>query len=389
MVTIKKIFNIIIQSVSSLSLKWWGQLLLIALPLFIVFLPFLSGFTILGEVDETNGIYPVLVFYQDALRHQQNFLINNYTANGATSYASSLTGLLSPIFLLFFRFLPIGLAYNWLLFIFLILTGFFVTRLLKELGCSSAGSIFSGLTFSMACNFIDVPIFASLMWLALVTWLFTLISKRNSWPLSLLTGIIYGLGWLSGHGSFMVTNTLFLLIYAIFLILKTKKYVLIFKFSTTFFLALIVGLIQIIPNLVYVSASTRVGSTFQGLASGGDNLNLSSLIQLFLPFFSRIRYGGFFIDYLGFLPLFFAIIAIFLLKNKKDILFWKIIALFIILFGLPNSPLFKILQSLPIIENLRNPTRWMYLGFFSLAILSGFGFDAWLTYPNEIIKKRI
>ncbi len=78
----QKFFNLI----THLTNRWWGQLVLIFLSLFIIWYPYLFGLKIIAELDATNISYPFFTFYQQAIKGGSDFLINPFILNGATSY---------------------------------------------------------------------------------------------------------------------------------------------------------------------------------------------------------------------------------------------------------------------------------------------------------------
>lgn len=356
---------------------------MIAAPIFFVFSPFLLGYLVSASLDATNITYPTFAFYQYALKNNLSILINPFNINGATTYAGTMIGLLSPLNYLFFKFLPINFAFHWLMYLYLVFGAFFVARLAKELGCSPAGSLISAYVFAFSCNYIDLTVFAGLFWLALIFLLIIYIHNHNSWAASIFGGLLVGLGWLTAHSHWMFIALAGSLVFFIYLIVTSKKYNLILNYLVFYLLSTIVGLVQIIPSLVYLSVTVRGDEYFQRLAIFSP-LRLGPFSQFIFPLIKGLP-GSFFINYIGILPLIFVIYS-FLTNHERKIIFWKIYALAIILLVLPFSPLPILLSKIPIVNNFRDPTRWMSLGFVCLSILAGFGFDTWLNNSQSIKK---
>lgn len=385
----------ILLKINSLIEKKWGQLVLIGLVMFVIFSPFLLGLKVNNSIDATCVVFPVYGFYKQVISQNQSFFINPYFLNGYPSYASAVIGFWSPINYLFFRFLPVGLANHLLLFLYMFFGSWVLVQLFKEWGFSSAAGLIAAFTFILTTNaYIDLPVIVNNLWLPLMLWLTTLIKKHNSWWLTILTGLILGLGWLTAHTNWLVVGLAGVFLYIIFLTFfdnqKNKKWNLIIKYLVVFLISGVVALIQFIPNIITLMLSVRntTGFLMNNTEITEGTINLNNLVNLFLPFVKIPRLtDGNFISYIGILPLIFAIFTLVNKKNKKYI-FWQIIALFCILVAWPNSLLFKVLIKLPIIGFLRQPTRWLFLGLFALSVLAGFGFDEWRKNIQENLKKK-
>jgi len=84
--------------------------------------------------------------------------------------------------------------------------------------------------------------------------------------------------------------------------------------------------------------------------------------------------------YIGVLPLILAIFAVIYLRKDKRILFWLLLLAFAVLFSIKYSPLAWIFHQFPIWQSVRGPVRFLMLGNFALAVLSGYGFN-WIFSP--------
>lgn len=392
---LKDYFSAFIKIIKHLSTKWWGQLILISLPVFVIFFPFLFGIKVMATLDFTDLCYPLFTFYKNALANHSGFLINPLILNGFPSYAGTYLGFLSPLIYLTLKILPPVLAIQWLLFLYMIFGGFFVTRILKELGCSARAGLVAGYTFVLSSNYIELSIAANTLWLPLIFWLMLLIIKRNSWLLTILTSAVVGMGFLTVHSNWMVITMVGALIFALYLIIVAehqKKRSFLLKFFILFALAFLISLIQVIPSSISVLNSVRsANSGFFTNPSSATNIYFGNLVKLFLPLTSDIPHlpWGSLITYLGTLPLVFAFYTFFISRENKKVIFWQIFSGFFILTALPSSPLLKLISQIPLIGQLRTPVRWVIPSLFSLSVLSGFGFDAWLNGTREDFKKKV
>ena len=301
-------------------------------------------------------------------------------------------GFLSPINYLFFKFLPlpINIIESIISFCYVVLGSFFAGQLIKEF----KGSPLASLTASYACVFLffsmDITIFAAVFIMSFSFWLVTYIYNHNSWLIMLLGSIVIGAGWLSAHSNYLLIAMSGLAVYVIFLFFSDiKNYKFAIKIFVLFSISSFIGLIQIIPNLVSLSVSGRGGSIFQEYVVSAGIFKFGVFLTPLFPLIDVIYLdGGTIKNYIGILPLIFLVSTIFLPKNKL-IVFWQIFALGFFLITIPYSPLFWLINYLPIISQLRSQTRWMLPAVFSLVVLSGLGLDFWLDNKYLEIKRKI
>jgi hypothetical protein len=86
--------------------------------------------------------------------------------------------------------------------------------------------------------------------------------------------------------------------------------------------------------------------------------------------------------YLGFIPLCFAIFALVTCrrsKNRAEILFWGGAAFVALLLSFGKFfPLYRLFYALPVVNNIRNPNKFLQVFQICLAIMSAYGLDALL-----------
>ncbi|MCC7300084.1 MAG: hypothetical protein IT583_03280 [Verrucomicrobia bacterium] len=94
--------------------------------------------------------------------------------------------------------------------------------------------------------------------------------------------------------------------------------------------------------------------------------------------------------YIGFIPVAFAFFALFSCRRSKhraEILFWggaSGVAL-LLAFG-KYTPLYSLFYHLPVINNIRNPNKFLQIFQIALAILTAYGFDALFSQKSESLK---
>lgn len=377
--------------VVKLSNKWWGQLILIALPVLVIFV-FLP---IKGEVatqgDISNYLYPTLYSFSNALQNNLNILWDSHTLSGFVTFVTPV-GFFSPLNLIFYRLFNFLTVYHWLLALNLILAGFFTTRLLKELAVSNLAAIIGGLAYVISVQTIDLPLVNAYSLLPLIFWLLLLSFKKDRWWPILLGGLIVSLGWLSAHYNWLIMafSGGFIFSLALNWIYYQKGWrnylKMPFRYLVMVLLGSVIGLIQLLPLMSYTQLSSRLGGMSYHQAIEGA-IKLPDFINFILPNFYLPFFSGFSQLYLGIIPLTLLISAIFI--KSRQVRFFSLLFGFCLILAVKYSPLFWLLQKMPVFEYFRSPGRWMFLGLFSGSVLAGFGAESFLSKNNENLKKKI
>jgi hypothetical protein len=94
--------------------------------------------------------------------------------------------------------------------------------------------------------------------------------------------------------------------------------------------------------------------------------------------------------YIGLIPVAFALFALFSCRRSKyraEILFWGGAALVALLlaFG-KHTPLYSLFYQLPVVNNIRNPNKFLQIFQVALAILTAYGVDALFSQRSESLK---
>ncbi|OGE78154.1 MAG: hypothetical protein A2751_03260 [Candidatus Doudnabacteria bacterium RIFCSPHIGHO2_01_FULL_46_14] len=335
----------------------------VALPL----LPQISGRFTFANGDVLNLHLPTLQFYADSLKAGQSFFWNPYTLGGFPSFASTAGGLLSPLNLALFSFLPMLNAHILAIVFNLALAGFFTAIFLKRLGLSFWPQIFGGMIFVFSQWFIvsDLGIvnsFPVLPLLFIVLW-----EAQNKKLPVVLGGLLLGFMWFAAHYNWIFMILASGMAFALYLGPKVVG-----KYLLMNLIGGVIAIPQIYSAFIYSQLSARTAVSF--LEAQGGGLAVFDLPKLFLPFlrFSFLSNAEALI-YIGLVPLCFLALGFFV-KNKAAN-FFKILFVLSLILSVKYSPLFWILNKLPVFENFRGPSRWMFVGFFAASVLAAYSLE--------------
>lgn len=93
--------------------------------------------------------------------------------------------------------------------------------------------------------------------------------------------------------------------------------------------------------------------------------------------------------YLGIIPIAFALFAVFIArwsKHRPDIIFWAIAALVALLLSFGKYfPLYALFYQLPVVNNIRNPNKFLQIFQVALAILTAYGVDGLFRYRQRTV----
>src|SRR3989338_9177563 len=369
--------------VEKIGEKWWGMLLLISLPIFLIFSPVLVGGRVFFNGDLINYHYSIYNFYQQAIQTGESILWNSYNFSGFPTFVGATGGFFSPLNYLAFKFFPFLDAYHWIIFLNLVLGGFFTALLLKKIQVPFWGALIGGITYVFGQWFliVDITIANAVPILPLLFLLLWRVGKEKDNWLILWGGLVIGWAWLSVNYSWMPIILTAVGIFSLYLGWQAegasfRKY---FKIPAAFLMMVIVGtaigLIQLAPAFIYTSFSSRTaGLSFQEAAVGA--LGPVDFIHFLLPYFRPPFFSEPEQLYIGILPLFFLLVA--LLNRSYLVRFFSFLFLGTLFASIKYSPLFWLIHQSPGFQYFRGPTRWMFVGYFAAAMLAGFGIQQFI-----------
>lgn len=357
---------------------------------FILFLPMIFGKKLFPGFDLLLIFYPYSFHYLNQPSFWASGILSGF---GIWAAPSTFAGNWIYYFLAnrvkaeFFDFISF---YNVLIFFYFILNTLFSYLASRKIGFDkwvatliASVYIFSAYNLSWMVNIVTAPslfIFPALIY-------FTLKFKEKfNWIWPILGGVALGLGLIMSHPQFALIGIFGGFLFSVFLTLENKP--LQWKFLAAFFAICFIGIslsaFQLIPEYQTSQLAQR-GLALSFSESQECALGIADFVRYLLPNF------GFGINcesllYVGVLPLIFAIFAIVYLKKNKYIIFWSLLLVFTLLFSIKYSPFAWIFHQLPIWSGLRGPARFVMIGNFALAVLSGYGFN-WILENKENFKE--
>ncbi|MFP4081637.1 MAG: YfhO family protein [Candidatus Aminicenantes bacterium] len=368
------------------------MLLLLGLTLLFLHKLVSLNFISIGHVeDHLRMLYPYRLFDAEQLKSLSLPLWNPYTFSGFPYLASLRCHIFYPVNLLFLL-LPAHLGMNSSLILHVFLAGFFMYLLAANLGLSRAGSLVSALTFMFSGYFVDEiwwgheTRLGSITWTPLVFLFFLKAVKQAKPSYAVLSGVILSVQMFSGHLQFPYYGLMALFFFAIFLFLsslKNREGRKALVPVTSFLIVVVVGIaaaaVQLVPAAELSQFSIREPSADTFALFTRWSMHPSYLITFLFPRSSPIFGASSFpfpvsLGYIGILPLFLAVLSLFLIKNRYVLFFWLLVGLSLFFALGKYIPVYGFLyRFLPGFSAFRNPIFFLYLYVFSVSILCGFG----------------
>lgn len=333
----------------------------------------------------------------DLVRSGQLPLWNPYIVCGWPLLATLQIGFFHPLSLIYYV-LPFNLAFNYYTIIHYFLAALFMYWLMRYFTLSRAASVLAAIAFAFSGYLISVAnmntTLAAVVWAPLLFLFYDKYVKARGFSIKyvLVLGCFFALQYLGGEPSVLYMTLLFLSVYALVECQRSLRKLAFNLSGLALPLVLAGGLvaIQLLPFLEVVRHSMR------GLKTGYDFIAYKALpprelVSFIMPFFfgNLIKDGSYcrailgdqyqvwiLSPYLGILPLILALFS--WLKIRRRIIFlWGIVILGLILAFGRFTPLFALFYHLlPGISMIRYPVKYLFLVFFPLSVLAGFGFEA-------------
>lgn len=144
-----------------------------------------------------------------------------------------------------------------------------------------------------------------------------------------------------------------------------------------------VAAVQLVPGLEYMLLSTRAQGTYAEMAHG---FPIHDLLQMFLP--GMLSYWS--PLYVGILPLLLASLAVYLIRDRRVVL-WAVLALLALLLSLGGNtflytPFYLLAPGFGI---FRSQERAAYVFSFAMAMLSGYGACQLFHSMPTVTRKRL
>src|SRR5260221_857965 len=342
--------------------------------------------------DPVRQQFPWRQLVIDTERYLQLPLWNPYNGAGIPLLANFQSAPFYPLNLLFFV-MPFSIAWSLLVVLQPLLGGLFLYLYLKNLKLHPLACVIGSISFAFsgfAISWLEWnTIFQTALWVPLILLSIDKINEKlkdkiYQWYGIFLISLICS--FFAGH---LQTFFYIFLIVFIYLIAKlvsvksNKKIILLFVIS--YFLFIILTLLQWFPTLQFIALSARnvVQIPF---STYGWLVPFQHLIQFIAPDFfgnpTTLNYWGVWnygelVGYIGIIPLIFALFAV-IFRHDKKTWFFSGLVFVSLLFALP-TPIAKLpyILNVPFLATAQ-PTRLLFVVDFTLAILAALGLDYFL-----------
>ena len=359
---------------------------------------------ILYEGDMWTQYFPAKWYFSSYIKQGIFPLWTPNLLFGFPLFAEAQAGMLYPLSFIFY-FLPTIDAFNVSIILRVMLGGVFTFLYVRRITGDFWGSTLSGLTFAcggyMTAQLRHENVGNALVWLPLILLLLDRWIELNERRSLAAAALCMGTSFLAGYFyvSFFVLITA--TVYYIFIsyVKLTRE-----KPNSLAWRPLCVGLIlfgvtgiglaavQILPSFELVQESIRSGGLSYEISAQVSYPPFQLIGLLFPKFFGyppdQNTWGmwrGNFIDlvvYLGILPLLTMIGAIMIRKDRYTFFFSVTFGVALLLAFGQFSPLWILVNKLPIFSMMRNPARLLSIVSFSGAVLAGLGLSALMTSKN-------
>jgi len=330
--------------------------------------------------DVHTQIYPWKKFSIDTFKSGQIPLWNPYSFSGNPHLANFQSAVLSPFNLLFFIF-PFIHAWSILILLQPFLAGLFMYFFVRQLGVGRVGSLISSVAF-MFCGFIVVWMAYGTLSLAISLLPLALLAIDKFYNTKqvrylILLSLSIPLSFFSGHFQTSLYFLGALIFFTIFRGLMVRNILNTLYLILSAIVGVLLSLPQILPSIELYRESIR-SEIFQI----SEAIPIQYLITIISPDFfgnpvTRNDWFGHYAEWAGFigiLPLFLAIFAIWKVR-RKVVVFFASFGIFSLILAV-NSPISQLFVSLKIpVLSTSALSRIIVLFSFSFAVLAGFGFD--------------
>lgn len=370
----------------------------------IYFAPVVFSSQTFASRDLYNFFTPRRFFAAETIRNGSIPLWNPYLASGVPFLANHQSSLFYPLSMLYYV-LPFHMGFKCFIIIHYYLAGLFMFFLMRHWRYDCPSSITAGIVFMFGGYMISIldnlAFLTSAVWLPLIVLFFDRSLRERRSRYSILTGIIIGFQILGGDASCYILSTfLFMFAYLLYYLITEEGFSIRGQGKVLFFfpLAWVIGIgvsaIQIVPFIEFLFHSTRMeGLTYEEITKW--SYNPLELLQLLVPYLFGTTvpmsrwFGQLWLDtlYIGVFPLVLVLGALSCSRNRFTF-FMLLIIFFSLFMAFGKYNLFgDWFASLPGINRIHYPVKYLFLTGFSLAVLSGRGFS--VLFENMVEEQRI
>ncbi len=346
-----------------------------------------------AQPDIITQIYPWRYF--DIQEYKKGIIPfwNPFSFAGTPHLANYQSASLSPINILFF--LPLDFIDVWGLLVLLqpLLAGLCMFQLCRKMKVSKVGSILSSFSF-MFCGFLVTwmgyaTLGYAILFLPLAYYSILQYTSSRSLRWLIILAFTFPLSFFSGHFQMSIYFSLGVFSFIFYHLLFTKERKLFATALLYSFFGLFLTMPQVLPSIEFYSLSPR-SNLFQKI----EAIPWNYLPTLISPDFygnpvTRNDWFGHYAEWSGFpgiVAVVFSIAAV-ILKRNRTTLFFIILAVGSLMLAY-DTPLLTFLVNLKLpVLSTSAASRIIVLFSFSIAVLSGFGFDQVISVYNKDKRK--
>ena len=341
--------------------------------------------------DVIGQIYPWKHFTIETLKTGQIPFWNPYSLSGSPHLANYQSAVLSP-FNFIFLILPFIDAWSILVLLQPLLAGIFMYLLMQALSVKKAGSLISSVAF-MFCGFMTAwmgyaTLGYSILFLPLAIYSIEKFYSSNKTRFLFLLALTLPLSFFSGHFQISLYFFIFVLGYLLYKVILNRFYAKSLYLFVFAFFGFLFSLPQLLPSMELYTQSLR-----SGIFAKIEVIPWGYLPTFIAPDFlgnpvTRNDWFGHYAEwnaYIGLIPL---MLAFYSIMNRKitQVVFFVSAAILTIFLAFQTPVLDLLISSRIPVLSTSAVSRIIVLFSFSLAVLSGFGFEYLL---EDIEKKRL
>ncbi|HEY2381823.1 MAG TPA: YfhO family protein [Terriglobia bacterium] len=323
--------------------------------------------------DLITAFYPSRAFMSKAIHEGTLPLWNPYLLSGTPFQASPQSSLFYPPNVLYY-ILPLPVAWTLCLMLRVFLAGVFMTLFVRAIGGSRAGSLFSGISFTL-CGFLTAwqgqPMADSATWLPLMCYAVLRLAKPESNGGIALAAFAFAMPVLAGHPETAAHVTLVAIAMAV-VTWASLRFDLRFAWRFLAAGALAGGLasIQMIPTLEWLAQMPGALAARWPLLPMHQVLAWVSRDMIRGPNSAGVQVPEA-AAYAGMLTLIVAPLGL-LHRAKRHVLFLAILTITALAIAYGVEPAYSLVAHIPVLSGVKNG-RMIFLAGFGIAALAGLG----------------
>ena len=345
--------------------------------------------------DIINHTYTYRQFFVPYLKAGKIPLWNPYIGSGLPVPGEAQTGMFYPLAAILYFFLPISVAFNWVVISAFLVMAVGTYIYARSIGHSTVAAFFAAMAYTLSGFMVGhlrhVSILSAISVMPLQFYVTERLIRKPTYLWMCLLSLLIFITFSSGH---LTSSYLVIFFLSVYFIIRARSVFAERKQESlrlvgSYFLALILGLLLsaaiLVPAIEMVGNSTRVGTTLESALNPPYRLRF--LLEFLLPYAYGDPARGTWniatesywenIGYIGVLPLGFALYGLWVgvkKKNKYIQCFGLLLLGSLLLLLGSHTQVYQTVRSwVPGFSFTRVPGRFLLFVDFALGILAGWG----------------